>query len=164
MLRKITWTTIMESILANMLFIIIFAFFMLPSIIAYYRGHLHFVPILIINFVIGGTIIGWAICFVWAFSSRVKGEPRALGARFRSAVHKQVICNQNFVDKSSQEDPVSYAPVPNRPKSTTFPGLSVDGSACGSSHSNTGSSSLRSVATSAASISKIPVPCSAARM
>lgn len=44
----------------------IIAYF-LPSIIAYKKEHKNKGTILLINFVLGWTFIGWAGCLVWAF-------------------------------------------------------------------------------------------------
>lgn len=41
--------------------------YFLPSIIAYKREHANKSIILVINFVLGWTFIGWAGCLVWAF-------------------------------------------------------------------------------------------------
>ena len=41
--------------------------YFLPSIIAFLKGHKNRVPILILNFLLGWTFIGWVISLVWAF-------------------------------------------------------------------------------------------------
>jgi len=41
--------------------------YFLPSIIAYKRGHVNSGIILLINFLLGWTFLGWAGCLVWAF-------------------------------------------------------------------------------------------------
>lgn len=41
--------------------------YFLPSIIAYKRGHANKGIILLINFLLGWTFLGWAGCLVWAF-------------------------------------------------------------------------------------------------
>ncbi len=41
--------------------------YFLPSIIAYNRGHKNRGIILLINFLLGWTFVGWAGCLVWAF-------------------------------------------------------------------------------------------------
>lgn len=43
------------------------AVYFLPSIVAYNRGHKNKEIILLINFLLGWTFIGWAGCLVWAF-------------------------------------------------------------------------------------------------
>ncbi|NNF05348.1 MAG: superinfection immunity protein [Candidatus Eisenbacteria bacterium] len=40
--------------------------YFLPTIIAFYRGHPKKLPIIIINVLFGGTVIGWVIAFIWA--------------------------------------------------------------------------------------------------
>lgn len=41
--------------------------YFLPCIIAYKRGHVNKGIILLINFLLGWTFLGWAGCLVWAF-------------------------------------------------------------------------------------------------
>ena len=43
------------------------AVYFLPSIIAYNRKHKNKGIILLINFLLGWTFVGWAGCLVWAF-------------------------------------------------------------------------------------------------
>lgn len=56
--------SIMLIILLGSLGIVVYFF---PSIIAYKRGHVNKSIILLINFLLGWTFIGWAGCLVWAF-------------------------------------------------------------------------------------------------
>ena len=44
----------------------------LPSFIAYCRGHQHLLWIILLNFFLGWTIIGWLGAFLWAV---LKDEP-----------------------------------------------------------------------------------------
>lgn len=41
--------------------------YFLPGIIAYKRGHANKGIILLIDFLLGWTFLGWACCLVWAF-------------------------------------------------------------------------------------------------
>lgn len=41
--------------------------YFLPAIIAYKRGHVNKGIILLIDFLLGWTFLGWAGCLVWAF-------------------------------------------------------------------------------------------------
>lgn len=43
-------------------------FFFLPAFIAFRRNHPNKVAILVINFFLGATFIGWIVCLVWALS------------------------------------------------------------------------------------------------
>jgi hypothetical protein len=43
------------------------ALYFLPGIIAYKRGHANKGIILLIDFLLGWTFLGWAGCMVWAF-------------------------------------------------------------------------------------------------
>lgn len=49
-------------------FSIIIVGYFLPSLNAFYRGHLNAVPILIVNVLVGWTILGWVVCFAWSYS------------------------------------------------------------------------------------------------
>lgn len=44
--------------------------YFLPAIIAVFRKHHAVVGIIIVNFLVGWTGLGWLICLVWAFSAR----------------------------------------------------------------------------------------------
>lgn len=47
-----------------MLFMVIT--YILPSFIAYSRGHKNFLPLLLVNIVLGWTFLFWFVCLVWA--------------------------------------------------------------------------------------------------
>ena len=47
--------------------------YLLPSLIAGFRGHRGSTSIALWNIVAGWTIIGWFICLTWATNSNVKG-------------------------------------------------------------------------------------------
>lgn len=47
-----------------------FVFYMLPTIIAFFRGHASRWGILIVNLVFGFTFIGWVWAFIWALSNK----------------------------------------------------------------------------------------------
>ncbi|GAC1650785.1 MAG: hypothetical protein NVS9B15_10560 [Acidobacteriaceae bacterium] len=42
--------------------------YFLPAIIASKRSHPSFTAIMLVNFFLGWTFIGWIVCFVWALS------------------------------------------------------------------------------------------------
>ena len=52
--------------------IILFSFFammyMLPSVIAYLRGHPNAAAITVLTFFLGWTMLGWVIGLVWSFT------------------------------------------------------------------------------------------------
>jgi hypothetical protein len=50
--------------------------YMLPSVIAGYRGHHNRAAIIALNFLAGWTVLGWLIAFVWAFTSEPAESPR----------------------------------------------------------------------------------------
>lgn len=53
----------------SLLFVSIFGFviYFIPSIVAYHRKHLQFIPILLLNIFLGWTLLGWVGAFVWSF-------------------------------------------------------------------------------------------------
>ncbi len=48
--------------------IIIFAivFYLLPSLIAYFRKHKNLVAVFMLNLFLGWTLVGWVVSLVWA--------------------------------------------------------------------------------------------------
>lgn len=57
--------------------------YFLPAIIAYKRGHANKTIILLIDFLLGWTFLGWAGCLVWAFidtdGSKISNATRNVG-------------------------------------------------------------------------------------
>jgi len=47
----------------------IFCLYMLPGVVAGYRGHHNRMAIIALNFLAGWTILGWLVAFVWSFTS-----------------------------------------------------------------------------------------------
>jgi len=56
----------MDSIIGILTGTLVLAFYLLPSIAAYVRGHKHFEAIMILNILAGWTLIGWLAAAVWA--------------------------------------------------------------------------------------------------
>jgi hypothetical protein len=52
--------------------IISFIVYFVPSIIAYVRGHLNFVPIFLVNLLLGWVLIGWVAALIWSFTSHTR--------------------------------------------------------------------------------------------
>lgn len=46
------------------------AFYFLPTMIAVLRRHGNLMPILIVNFFLGWSLIGWVVALAWAFSQQ----------------------------------------------------------------------------------------------
>jgi hypothetical protein len=46
--------------------LVVLALYFLPTIIAAIRGHPQLVPILIVNFFLGWTFVGWVVALAWA--------------------------------------------------------------------------------------------------
>ena len=57
----------------SILFLLVFAcvallFYLIPSFIAYFRGHPNFAPILTVNLLLGWLVIGWIVALVWSLT------------------------------------------------------------------------------------------------
>ena len=61
--------------------------YFLPAIIAYKRGHANRGIILLIDFLLGWTFLGWAGCLVWAFIDTDGSTTKNV---FRNVGRKQV--------------------------------------------------------------------------
>lgn len=48
---------------------IVIALYLLPTIIAYSRHHKQLMPLAIVNFFFGWTMLGWVACLAWSFQS-----------------------------------------------------------------------------------------------
>jgi hypothetical protein len=46
------------------------AFYFLPTVIAFVRQHRNKVPILLVNFFFGWTVLGWIGCLIWSVTSQ----------------------------------------------------------------------------------------------
>lgn len=59
--------------LLGMLFMaaLLLPLYFLPTIMAARRRHKNFMPIFIINLILGATLFGWAIALAWAFTNNV---------------------------------------------------------------------------------------------
>ena len=57
----------------------LFAYF-LPADIAYSRGHPHLIPILLVDLLLGWTLIGWVAALAWAAMPITASRPPRLTA------------------------------------------------------------------------------------
>ncbi len=46
--------------------ILLLAMYFIPTIVAYYRHKDNFMAILLLNFFLGWTLVGWVVALVWA--------------------------------------------------------------------------------------------------
>jgi hypothetical protein len=46
------------------------AFYFAPTIIALLRGHPNMAPIMVVNFFLGWSLIGWVVALSWAFTAQ----------------------------------------------------------------------------------------------
>ncbi len=54
--------TILELLLA----VLIFAFYFLPTLIAFLRNHKNKLAIFLLNLLLGWTVLGWVVSLVWS--------------------------------------------------------------------------------------------------
>jgi hypothetical protein len=62
----------MEAIVGLSVSMIFFGIYFLPAIIAGNREHNNFWPILVLNFLLGYTFIGWVFALIWSMTDNVK--------------------------------------------------------------------------------------------
>jgi hypothetical protein len=73
------------TLVLGVLFIASVGFYFLPTIIAAVRRKTNFVAILLLNFILGWTLIGWVVALVWAVATeqidhlRPGTEPQNIG-------------------------------------------------------------------------------------
>jgi len=49
------------------LLLVVFAIYLAPTLIAFFRGHPNRWLILVVNVIFGATLLAWLICLVWSF-------------------------------------------------------------------------------------------------
>jgi Superinfection immunity protein len=55
--------------------LLIVLIYMLPTLIAFGREHPHRQDIIVVNLLLGWTLIGWIAVFLWALLTRTEEEP-----------------------------------------------------------------------------------------
>ena len=55
----------------------VLALYLLPSLIAYGRGHQRTVAILLFNLLLGWTFLGWALALIWSTTAVIPETPQA---------------------------------------------------------------------------------------
>lgn len=60
--------------LVSILCILCASLYMIPTFIAILRGHNNVLPICIVNFFFGISVVGWLGCLAWAFSDNIKDK------------------------------------------------------------------------------------------
>jgi hypothetical protein len=58
----------------SIILVIMFLVYFLPSIQAYSRKHNNAEAVLCTNLLLGWTVIGWVIAFIWASTNNVRGR------------------------------------------------------------------------------------------
>ena len=56
--------------MADLILLVLFFLYFVPSVIAINRQHPQTAPIVIINLFFGWSLIGWVIALAWAFSAQ----------------------------------------------------------------------------------------------
>lgn len=59
------------------------AMYFLPAIIAHHRRHVSSGAIVLVNLLLGWSIIGWIVCFAWACSGNTRREIVILPPAYR---------------------------------------------------------------------------------
>ena len=54
------------TILELLLIVLIFAFYFLPTLIAFLRQHKNKLAIFLLNLTLGWTVLGWVVSLVWS--------------------------------------------------------------------------------------------------
>lgn len=58
----------MSILFAILSLVLMAAFYFLPSIVAYFRKKKNYNAILVLNLLLGWTLIGWVIAMIWAMT------------------------------------------------------------------------------------------------
>ena len=54
------------TILELLLVVLIFAFYFLPTLIAFLRNHKNKLAVFLLNLLLGWTVLGWVVSLVWS--------------------------------------------------------------------------------------------------
>lgn len=54
------------TVLELLLIVLFFAFYFLPTLIAFLRQHKNKLAIFLLNFLLGWTVLGWVVSLVWS--------------------------------------------------------------------------------------------------
>ncbi len=54
------------TILELLLVVLIFAFYFLPTLIAFLRQHKNKLAVFLLNLLLGWTVLGWVVSLVWS--------------------------------------------------------------------------------------------------
>ena len=54
------------TIIELLLVVLIFAFYFLPTLIAFLRNHKNKLAIFLLNLLLGWTVLGWVVSLVWS--------------------------------------------------------------------------------------------------
>ena len=85
----------MESLAAILVLLFVLAVYLIPTIIAFARGHASKWGIGVLNFVLGWSLIFWVVALIWSLSN--KGQSQTTIVNVGSG-------NQYNVSQTSQSD------------------------------------------------------------
>jgi hypothetical protein len=54
------------SLVELLVIILIFAFYFLPTLVAFLKQHKNKLAIFLLNLLLGWTVLGWVVTFVWS--------------------------------------------------------------------------------------------------
>ena len=74
----------MENFLLLIALLMVLMLYLVPSVIAFRRQHPKRWLLLLANVFTGFTVLGWILCFVWAFSALQKLRPSVDGCFIES--------------------------------------------------------------------------------
>lgn len=56
--------------------VVMVGFYLLPALIGFKRGIANRILLLIINLILGWTILGWIVCLIWAVAGATRAQDR----------------------------------------------------------------------------------------
>ena len=71
----------------------LFLLYLLPTFIAFARGHRNRVPILLVNLFLGWSFLGWLVALIWSFTSNTKSNEANHSSPVSAGVASSVVVN-----------------------------------------------------------------------
>ena len=81
----------MEHIVGFITIMVLFAVYLLPSVVASSRHHRNSNAILVANLFLGWTLLGWVICLIWASTANVEGDNERAAETIRAGQHGRTV-------------------------------------------------------------------------
>ena len=64
----------MESLAASLVFLFILAIYLIPTIIAFSRGHASKWGIGVLNIILGWSLVFWVVALIWSLSNKGQSQ------------------------------------------------------------------------------------------